>query len=206
MGNTPLWYAVSGQHKPGAKCLLDHNADVNAINIDNETALHVACENEDSKMVSLLMAYGADLSIRNCRDMSAAMIADEVGCAAVCAALIDPPDPRLARPGDYATDSDSDAGSCRGDPRLMDFLDDEDEAAATALAKKRPASVRLADGDLRGSRDGDLRGSRDGGDEDAGECDFPPRGGGGGAAAAAGPAYSSLGANGRTHSDDEDSL
>jgi ankyrin repeat protein len=44
-----------------AKVLIQHNADINALDDDSKTALHVACERKALRVVELLVHYGANI-------------------------------------------------------------------------------------------------------------------------------------------------
>ncbi len=71
-GWTPLQYAASGPEPKVVGYLLDRGAAIDAAASNGSTALMMAARygNEDS--VTLLLARGADVRLRNQRDMSAA--------------------------------------------------------------------------------------------------------------------------------------
>ena len=62
---TPLHLACENKNYAIAECLIEHDADVNAVQINNWTPLHFACHEGDYLMVQLLIRKGADLLIVN---------------------------------------------------------------------------------------------------------------------------------------------
>lgn len=56
---TPLYYAITGQHKEGLRLLLDSGVDANSRVSRTEFALHVASEYEDAAIPELLLSRGA---------------------------------------------------------------------------------------------------------------------------------------------------
>jgi ankyrin repeat protein len=62
-GRYPLHVAVLYSDLDTIKCLLDNGADVNATNNDEETALHLAAENDRIEVVKILLLYGADKNL-----------------------------------------------------------------------------------------------------------------------------------------------
>uniref|UniRef100_A0A8C8A4S6 Ankyrin repeat and SOCS box containing 2b n=1 Tax=Oryzias sinensis TaxID=183150 RepID=A0A8C8A4S6_9TELE len=61
---TSLLLAVSCEHLPCVRCLLELGADPDISNNNKETALYKACELENLEMVSLLLSYGASVNQR----------------------------------------------------------------------------------------------------------------------------------------------
>uniref|UniRef100_A0A3P9M0B0 Ankyrin repeat and SOCS box containing 2b n=1 Tax=Oryzias latipes TaxID=8090 RepID=A0A3P9M0B0_ORYLA len=61
---TSLLLAVSSEHLPCVRCLLELGADPDISNNNKETALYKACELENLEMVSLLLSYGASVNQR----------------------------------------------------------------------------------------------------------------------------------------------
>ncbi|XP_061169146.1 ankyrin repeat domain-containing protein 50-like [Saccostrea echinata] len=57
--------------------LLEHGADVNALNEDGETALHEACNSGYLKTVTALLQHGADVNLRSKANLSALDMAKE---------------------------------------------------------------------------------------------------------------------------------
>ena len=53
------------------KTLLKSGADINAVNSDNYTALHYACEKEFSKIVEFLLEKLACINIKNNKGLTA---------------------------------------------------------------------------------------------------------------------------------------
>ncbi len=62
---TPLHFAVGHGNTKIGKILLDKNALINAQDIDGDTPLHIAVENEDIPFIELLLERGASQKIRN---------------------------------------------------------------------------------------------------------------------------------------------
>ena len=61
MNVTPLHSAVAGDHLAVAQALIDHGADVNAVQSDQYTPLHGAAQNGNLDMINLLLKHGADV-------------------------------------------------------------------------------------------------------------------------------------------------
>ena len=73
-GNTPLHFVCGSPTSKMRKSdislkvsglLLDNGADVNAVNFAGRTALHFATMNEQTSLMQLLLARGADVTLRN---------------------------------------------------------------------------------------------------------------------------------------------
>ena len=64
-GDTALHYAVSRTNSRGAVILLEQGADVNAINNQKLSPLHMAAKNGDLHILEVLLSYNADLSLRD---------------------------------------------------------------------------------------------------------------------------------------------
>jgi ankyrin repeat protein len=58
--NTPLLWAVMGDHVDCVKLLLDSGADINHKNLNDDTALHRASWRNAEKSIPILLAAGAD--------------------------------------------------------------------------------------------------------------------------------------------------
>ena len=58
------WAAVKG-HLSAGEDLLDEGVNIHAKDEDGNTALHLACRENHSKFVGLLLMKGADLSVKN---------------------------------------------------------------------------------------------------------------------------------------------
>lgn len=52
---TPLHEAVKNRRLDIVRCLVEHGADVNALDLDNENSLHLACSNTDYDMIEFLL-------------------------------------------------------------------------------------------------------------------------------------------------------
>ena len=75
----PLHSAVAGQHLEIARALIEHGADVNAVQADDFTPLQAAAQNGQMEMVRLLLEAGAQVDAR-CRDGRGALqMAEEHG-------------------------------------------------------------------------------------------------------------------------------
>jgi ankyrin repeat protein len=61
-GNTPLMFAAGQGHAAVAKILLQHNADVHAVDSNQKTALHHTAYHDQCEIVPLLLEYGADIN------------------------------------------------------------------------------------------------------------------------------------------------
>lgn len=62
---TPLQHAASYGHAQAVALLLDHGADVHAVDVTRHTALHLAAQWGDRKSVELLLDRGADIEARD---------------------------------------------------------------------------------------------------------------------------------------------
>ena len=62
MGDTPLHHAAMRGKERVALALLDHGADVNAVNAFNATPLHEAAVGGHAELVKALIARGADVN------------------------------------------------------------------------------------------------------------------------------------------------
>jgi ankyrin repeat protein len=88
-GMTLLMAAAASEHQAAAEWLILRGVGVNRVNIDGATALHIAvleCSNDDTTMVELLIASGANVHIRADNGESAYDIAIDYGnveCARV---------------------------------------------------------------------------------------------------------------------------
>jgi len=70
-GETPLHRVSRLRKREAAALLIAAGADVNGLNEEEETPLHVACERGYSGIVRLLLQHGADAHIRNALDETA---------------------------------------------------------------------------------------------------------------------------------------
>ena len=64
-GDTALHYAVSRTNSRGAVILLEQGANVNALNNQKLSPLHMAAKNGDLHILEVLLSYKADLSLRD---------------------------------------------------------------------------------------------------------------------------------------------
>jgi ankyrin repeat protein len=63
LGNTPLHAALAGGHRATAQRLVEHRADVNAVEEGGYTPLHQAADLGDTEMVRILLERGARLDV-----------------------------------------------------------------------------------------------------------------------------------------------
>ncbi len=84
----PLHSAVAGQHFELAQRLLEHGANVNAVQEGGFTPLHGAADNGQIEMIELLLKQGADLTARTHDGLTALDIARQHGHEAASARLI----------------------------------------------------------------------------------------------------------------------
>lgn len=63
--DSALHWAVSFGKKDVAQLLLDHNCDVNSVNAEKQTPLHLACKNGGESMIQLLLERGARVDVRD---------------------------------------------------------------------------------------------------------------------------------------------
>ena len=71
-GDSPLHVAVrQGQVEDVREILIQQQVDVNILNSKHETPLHLACSKNDSPIVQLLLAFGADPLINDSNNKSA---------------------------------------------------------------------------------------------------------------------------------------
>ena len=59
----PLWVAVDARDHDAAKRLLDRGVDVNMVDADEQSLLHIAIYGEDLEMVELLIQHGIDVNL-----------------------------------------------------------------------------------------------------------------------------------------------
>lgn len=78
MANTPL-HAAAGRHPPVCEILVEAGADVNARQEGGWTPLHAAARSGHAETVELLLSRGADPSLTNDDDESAALTAERSG-------------------------------------------------------------------------------------------------------------------------------
>lgn len=77
---TLIHYAVSYGNRELLKWLIDkRQIDINAKNLSDETALHLATRKNKLEMVQLLTTNGADLTIKNRKGLRASEIASKMG-------------------------------------------------------------------------------------------------------------------------------
>ena len=70
--DSPLHVAVrQGQIEDVREILIQQHVDVNILNSKQETSLHLACSKNDSPIVQLLVAFGADPYIKESNNESA---------------------------------------------------------------------------------------------------------------------------------------
>ena len=70
-GNTPLLFAVRGDHYEIVQLLLAHRADVNTKGSIGLTPLHIAASHGLRAIIQLLLDNGADVNQKNNRDLTA---------------------------------------------------------------------------------------------------------------------------------------
>eukprot|EP00293_Proteomonas_sulcata_P019534 CAMPEP_0184296450 /NCGR_PEP_ID=MMETSP1049-20130417/7430_1 /TAXON_ID=77928 /ORGANISM="Proteomonas sulcata, Strain CCMP704" /LENGTH=199 /DNA_ID=CAMNT_0026605703 /DNA_START=189 /DNA_END=788 /DNA_ORIENTATION=+ len=83
VGDSPLSMAVMGGHRETVEHLVEHKADVQAANVDQETALHKAVNEGAQKIVNFLCNAGASLSAKNREGLTPVQLADEKGDNAI---------------------------------------------------------------------------------------------------------------------------
>jgi len=76
-GNTALIYAAYRNHREMVQWLIDIGSPVNALNMDNKTALHRACYGGYADIVQLLLNAGADIAICDKFGLTACDYAEE---------------------------------------------------------------------------------------------------------------------------------
>ena len=65
-GDSPLHVAIrQGQVENVREILIQQQVDVNILNSKSETPLHLACSKNDSPIIQLLVAFGADPFIKD---------------------------------------------------------------------------------------------------------------------------------------------
>jgi len=79
VGDTPLHHAAMRGKERVAEALLDHGADVNAVNAFGTTPLHEAAVGGHAKLVETLIARGADVDARDGQGRTALERAEEHG-------------------------------------------------------------------------------------------------------------------------------
>jgi len=75
----PLHSAVAAQNLEIAQALIDHGADVNAVQNDDFTPLMAAAQNGQLEMIELLLAHGASPDAKRANGQSAIDFAREAG-------------------------------------------------------------------------------------------------------------------------------
>lgn len=75
----PLHSAVAGDHLAIAQALIEHGANVNAIQADDFTPLHGAAQNGNLDMINLLLKHGADVHAKQHDGKQAVDFAAEAG-------------------------------------------------------------------------------------------------------------------------------
>jgi ankyrin repeat protein len=83
----PLHSAVAGQHLAISQLLIEHGADVNAVQADDFTPLQEAAQNGQIAMIDLLLDHGADCHAANQQGQTAYDIAQAHGHAEAAARL-----------------------------------------------------------------------------------------------------------------------
>jgi ankyrin repeat protein len=76
-GNTLLMVAIVDEQWAHARLLVEAKAKVNEVNVDGESALHLACMKSDVETVKLLLESGADGTLVDRKGMSPLLIAAE---------------------------------------------------------------------------------------------------------------------------------
>ncbi|KAJ8679243.1 hypothetical protein QAD02_015030 [Eretmocerus hayati] len=69
-GRTALHVMVIRKRLDCVAALLSHMANINIVDNDGNTALHLAVKESTPSIVQLLIAFGADLDAKNCKDQS----------------------------------------------------------------------------------------------------------------------------------------
>lgn len=90
-GDTPLLYCIREKddfYNYAAEWLIQNDADINARDAKNETALHIAARNGNVKQVKMLLTRGAIINLKNSSGNTPLMIAAIQGKIAVLQELI----------------------------------------------------------------------------------------------------------------------
>lgn len=87
LANTPLHAALAGEHRATARRLVEHRADVNAIEEGGYTPLHQAADLGDVEMVRLLLERGARIDVKTEDDRTPQDLARAKGHVAVAEKL-----------------------------------------------------------------------------------------------------------------------
>jgi uncharacterized protein len=88
-GRTALIYAASYGRADNAQILLQHGADVNAVDDKGSTALVFACWKEHMDVTASLLEAGADVNVADCHGNSLLMAAAQSGSVQVVQLLLD---------------------------------------------------------------------------------------------------------------------
>ena len=66
---TPLHAATASDQMSVVKLLLDLGADVDAVKVHGNTALHIACLNGQDMVLSELLSYTSQINALNCKGL-----------------------------------------------------------------------------------------------------------------------------------------
>jgi len=89
-GNTPLLLAARRGATKSARILLDHGADVNALNRRNSSALHMACNQGQTALAKLLIERGANPEVANIDGTTPLLLATQGAHSKIIDALLQP--------------------------------------------------------------------------------------------------------------------
>ncbi|KAJ8303203.1 hypothetical protein KUTeg_019599, partial [Tegillarca granosa] len=64
-GNTPLMLATQNRHLEMVELLLNHSADVTAVNSDGNNSFMIAVRTGDAKLVNIIWAYRGTLDVNH---------------------------------------------------------------------------------------------------------------------------------------------
>ena len=85
-----MWASKLGREK-ACQELLNAQASVDDVNLDGDTALHVACQQGHVDIVNLLLTNGASLNVRNMQGLTCLETAAQAGNGEVALAMVKHP-------------------------------------------------------------------------------------------------------------------